>query len=190
MGAGDYVTLNFMKALLLNGSPALNSHSGALLRHIAARLHEAGCDTAVVDLRELALPVNDPLYHDAPQQHPDQRVRDFAAQVAQAQVIVLGTPLYHGSFSGLLKSALDHLGDDGFKDKAVGLASNSAGMRVSQQGAQQLAQVARTLYGRVSNRLMGTCKADYAQENGQLVLASDEIIARTKIFVDELLALA
>jgi NAD(P)H-dependent FMN reductase len=104
-------------------------------------------------------------------------------------VIVLGSPCYHGSFSGVLKSALDHLIDEAFKGKSIGVVSHAAGIRVSMQPAQHLALVARTMEGRVSDRLIGTCKADYSEQDGHLVVSSDEILQRSERFVRELLEL-
>ncbi len=46
-------------------------------------------------------------------------------EVAGAQGIILGTPEYHGSFSGVLKNALDLMGFDEFEGKMIGLWSAS-----------------------------------------------------------------
>ncbi len=178
-----------MKAVLLNGSPATNSHTGALLVHLTQLLQKQGYDAQLLHVRDLGLPVNDPNYHSNPEDHPDQKVREFEQHISEAQVVVLGSPCYHGSFSGLLKSALDHLVDEAFKGKAIGVVSHAAGIRVSMQPAQHLALVARTMEGRVSDRLIGTCKADYAERNGHFVVSSDEILQRSERFVRELLEL-
>jgi azobenzene reductase len=156
------VYYELMKAILLNGSPAVNPHTGALLIHLNTLLEKEGYETEIVNLRDLALPANDPNYHDNPENHPDQKVREFVQRVKETQVVVLGSPCYHGSFSGLIKGALDHLIDEAFKGKAVGVVSHAAGVRVSMQPAQHLALVARTMEGRVSDRLIGTCKTDYS----------------------------
>lgn len=176
-----------MQALLLNGSPRPNSRTEALLNHLSNLLVKQGYDSQVINLKALALPVNDPLYHSKPQEHPDQKVRDFTQAVAEAKVIILGTPLYHGSFSGLLKGALDHLTDEAFLGKAVGVASQAAGIRVATQGAQQLVVVARTMYGRVSHRMMGTTTSDYAQQDDHFVLSSPDMLSRSDLFIRDLL---
>ena len=43
----------------------------------------------------------------------------------QAQGIILGTPAYHGSFSGVLKNAMDLMGFDEFGGKIIGLVGVS-----------------------------------------------------------------
>lgn len=176
-----------MKAVLLNGSPRPSSRTGALLKHLGSLLQKQGCETEVIDLLALRLPYNDPLYHDTPQEHPEQKVRDFAQKISEAEVVVLGTPLYHGSYSGLLKSALDHLVDDALAHKAVGVVSQAAGIRVATQAAQHLVIVARTMSGRVSHRLIGTVKADYSEQGDEFVLSSDEMLQRSELFIQDLL---
>ena len=176
-----------MKAILLNGSPRPNSRTGALLEYLYSLLEKEGYEAEVINLLELRLPYNDPLYHDKPEQHPDEKVRDFIKKVEEAKVVVLGTPLYHGSYSGLIKSALDHLGDDALARKAIGVVSQAAGIRVATQGAQHLAVVARTMYGRVSHRLIGTTKSDYTEQSDGFVLSSDEMLKRSEVFIRDLL---
>ena len=52
-----------------------------------------------------------------------QDVFKLRREVSQAAGIILGTPEYHGSFSGLLKNALDLMGFDEIEDKMIGLAA-------------------------------------------------------------------
>ena len=54
-------------------------------------------------------------------------VFELREKVKRAHGILLGSPEYHGSFSGVLKSALDLMGFDEFEDKVVGLIGVSGG---------------------------------------------------------------
>ncbi len=176
-----------MNVLLMNGSPAQQSHVGVLLEYLSGLLVEKGAQAEIVSLLMLNLPVNNPLFHDDASKSDNATVRKFAAQVAEADMVVLGTPLYHGSFSGLLKSALDNLDADAFSGKKVLIVSNSSGVRNAQQAAHQLVVVARTMYGQVYNRLIGTAGADYTHANGVLALTNQEILARCQSIVDALI---
>lgn len=173
-----------MKILLLNGSPAKPSHTSATIRFLADIFVEIGNDCDLIDLVDYNLPINDPVYHADAMQSPSATVKDLASRVKQADVIVLGTPLYHGSFSGLLKSALDNLDGDAFQNKEVILVANASGARGSMQAAQQLVVVARTMGGIVYNRLIGTCKADFEEKDGIFQLISEEIKSRCRAIVD------
>jgi NAD(P)H-dependent FMN reductase len=41
--------------------------------------------------------------------------------------VLLGTPVYHGSYSGVLKNALDHCGFDEFENTTLGLLAVAGG---------------------------------------------------------------
>jgi NAD(P)H-dependent FMN reductase len=56
--------------------------------------------------------------HD-PETFPD--VARLSDRVREAQGILIGTPEYHGSYSGVLKNALDLMGFDEFEGKMLGL---------------------------------------------------------------------
>lgn len=97
-----------------------------------------GGRTRLVDLRELDVPALDP---DAPAP-PD--VEHLQAVIDDADGVVLGTPNYHGSYSGALKDALDHLGRDEFAGTTVGLLEVAGGSYPGSAIAH-LREVARTL---------------------------------------------
>ena len=175
-----------MKTILIDGSPANVSHTSALLAHLADLFQDHGSEVETITLKSLGLPYNDPELHDSPWESPHQAVREFAKKVDEADVVVLGTPLYHGTFSGLMKSALDHLTDDGFAGKKVLIVSNSSGLRNAIQAAQQLVIVPRTMGGLVHSRLIGTAKADYAEEAGRFALTAPDMLARCKEIVGEI----
>lgn len=175
-----------MNVLLLNGSPAQPSHTGALVAHLSRLFEAKGHACRILDLFQLNLPINNPLFHDDASASDNEKVRTFAADIQAADMVVLGTPLYHGSFSGLLKAALDNLDDDALAAKKVLIVSNSSGLRNSQQAAQQLVIVARTMMGDVHDRLIGTGKADYREQDGVFLLSSPEIAARCQEIVDEI----
>lgn len=81
----------------------------------------AGAETELIDLRELDVP---PLDDD---EDPTDDVEGMKETLASADAILLGTPMYHGSYSGVLKNALDHCGFNEFEDKTVGLLAVSGG---------------------------------------------------------------
>jgi len=98
---------------------------GSYTRLATARALEgvdaAGGHGELLDLREYDLP---PLNTDRDEPGDSQRLVD---RVGAADAIILASPMYHGSYSGVLKNALDYCGFDEFEGKTVGLLAVSGG---------------------------------------------------------------
>lgn len=97
------------------GSLREKSTTRVALAHTLAAAEAAGTETDLLDLREYDLPLYDGDEKDAGDA-PELRTR-----VREADGIVLATPIYHGSVSSALKTALDYCGFDEFENKPVGL---------------------------------------------------------------------
>lgn len=103
------------------GSLRDESSTRTALAHTTAAAEEAGAETRIIDLREYDLPLYDgdaKYAGDAP---------ELRKEVREADGLVLGTPIYHGSVSSTLKTALDYCGFDEFEDKPVGLLAVAGG---------------------------------------------------------------
>ncbi|WP_207588014.1 NAD(P)H-dependent oxidoreductase [Halomontanus rarus] len=94
----------------------------ALVRALEAA-DRAGAETDLIDLRELDLP----LYDADVDREEAGDAEELAARVREADAILLGSPMYHGSYSSPLKAALDYCGFDEFEDKTVGLLAVAGG---------------------------------------------------------------
>jgi NAD(P)H-dependent FMN reductase len=81
----------------------------------------AGATTELLDLREWDLPVFDA---DAPDAGDAPELR---RRLRAADAVLLGTPMYHGSYASPLKTALDYSGFDEFADTTVGLLAVAGG---------------------------------------------------------------
>jgi NAD(P)H-dependent FMN reductase len=109
------------RVVALCGSLRDDSYTRIALEHALAAASDRGAETELLDLRDLELPVydaDDDDAGDAP--HLRERVRE-------ADTVLLGTPMYHGSYSAPLKNALDYCGFDEFENKTVGLLGVAGG---------------------------------------------------------------
>jgi NAD(P)H-dependent FMN reductase len=132
-----------------------------------AAAEAAGGKTELIDLREYDLPVIDADQRgagDAPQ---------LTEQIRQADSILLGTPVYHGSYSSVLKNALDYCGFDEFENKTVGLLA-VAGGGFPITALEHLRSVCRALNCWVIPHQAAIPRARNAIENGQLIDESIE----------------
>ena len=102
-----------MSALLIAGSPSERSRSAALLDAVAQRLTVRGALVDRVHIRDLSPQAL--LLGDAHHRSISQAV----AQVAQARVLVVSTPVYKAAYSGVLKVFLDLLPQTALQGKTV-----------------------------------------------------------------------
>ena len=102
-----------MTVLLIAGSPSAPSRSTALLEAVGERLARRGAHIDRLVVRELPA---QPLLL-AEWSHP--AIERAIARVAEAQVVVVATPVYKAAYSGVLKVFLDLLSQSALKGKTV-----------------------------------------------------------------------
>jgi len=102
-----------MNVLLLGGSPSAPSTTWRLLQTLGEGLAALGHRSVALQVRQL--PADALLGADA----TDPVLREALALVNEADAIVVGTPVYKASFSGVLKAFLDLLPQDGLDGKLV-----------------------------------------------------------------------
>lgn len=179
-----------MRVLILSGSIGKQSCTRTLLKHINKRLQAQDIETVWWDLGEKPLPIAVPEYHTNQENHPDLIVREFAVAVKNADGFILGSPLYHDSYSGVLKNALDTLPNKAFSHKPVGLVSHSSNVRSCVTPCNQLRPVIRSLAGYATQLQVGTTSRDYKESKGKLVLHDAGVLERIDRLVGELLTMA
>lgn len=178
-----------VRAFLLGGSLASPSHTSALLRTADAALAERGARVERWDLAERGVPAADPGQHVLPVALREQPGRALAQAAARADAVVLATPLYHNSYSGMLKNALDHLSARELERKPVALLSHT-GRLPSTQAIDHLRLVVRALLGIAIPAQVITVDGDWSLRDGHYRLEAPAIESRLTALVDELIWLA
>ncbi|MDQ1909796.1 NADPH-dependent FMN reductase [Paenibacillus sp. GD4] len=130
-----------MNIIILAGSNRKAATSTLLSHYIASQLKEKGVTARVFDLYEKPIP-----FYSPDTESSDANLLEMKEALLRADGIVLATPEYHGSMSGVLKNALDHVGFDYFDGKAV-LSVSSAGGAVGVSSLQQLQTIVRNVHG-------------------------------------------
>jgi NAD(P)H-dependent FMN reductase len=127
-----------LKVLAVAGSMNRKSVTRIVINSVAQQLKQDGCSVDVVDFEQEPLALFNPdTAYDAPAFSP------LKTRVEQADVILLGTPDYHGSISSAMKNFLDHFWRE-FAGKlfVTIVASHEKGLTVT----DQLRTVARQCY--------------------------------------------
>ena len=108
------------------------------MHYLAERLRQDHCDVDILDFEKEPLALYNPdTAHDLP------GYKALQARVENSDVIVLGTPDYHGSISGATKNFLDHFWHEFAGKLFVSIvASHEKGLTVT----DQLRTIARQCY--------------------------------------------
>jgi FMN reductase len=132
------MTSSSVNVLAVAGSLNRNSVTCVVIKEIAGQLRQAGAQVDVLDLAEEPLPLFNP-----ESSHAQESFPKLKARVDLADVLLLGTPDYHGSVSGTMKNFLDHFWQE-FAGKlfATVVASHEKGLTVT----DQLRTIARQCY--------------------------------------------
>ncbi len=108
-----------VKIVAIAGSLRPDSTSQMALNLAAQRVEALGAEVEVLDLRKMKLP-----FCDGGDEYPDYPdVKRLQEAFSRADGIILATPEYHGSVSGVLKNALDLMSFDQLSGKVAGLIS-------------------------------------------------------------------
>jgi NAD(P)H-dependent FMN reductase len=110
-------------AILCGSLRGEESYTMKALRIAAEEISANGASVDVIDLGALELP-----FCEADDDTPDHPgTRALKERMKNADAILLGSPEYHNSFSGVLKNALDLLGANELRGKLFGLLGVGGG---------------------------------------------------------------
>ena len=131
----------------LGGTMTVNSSSERLLRHVLGACEAAGAETLCFDGAALDLP----MYSYGTQR--TEKAVELIAALRRAEGVVIASPGYHGTVSGLIKNALDYIEDMAkddrpyFEGRAVGLITVAAGWQATGTTLATLRSIVHALRG-------------------------------------------
>ncbi len=125
------------------GSLRKDSYTRMALRVALQGAEETGVYAQLIDLRDYNLVFCDGSKDESSYPADVFRLRET---VRQAQGIILATPEYHGSLSGVLKNALDLMGFVEFEGKMIGLIGVSGGATGAINALNSLRSIGRALH--------------------------------------------
>jgi len=131
---------------MIAGSNRKGATSTSLLQYIDRILKAQHITVTLIDLHELHLPFFSPDMFFSPDANPlHPNVQYLLESVIGADGLILATPEYHGSVSGVLKNALDYINPSQVAGKTV-LSASSAGGPVGVSSLMHLQNIVRNLH--------------------------------------------
>jgi len=101
------------KIVVISGSPSAQSRTDLVLRYVASLLHKKSFSVDYIAVTDL--PPEDLVNA----RFNSPAIRKVIKQVEGADGIIIGSPVYKASYTGVLKALLDLLPEDSFLDKPV-----------------------------------------------------------------------
>ncbi|MGL5074828.1 MAG: NADPH-dependent FMN reductase [Waterburya sp.] len=133
-----------VKIVGIIGSLRPDAYSALALQQAINRVQALGAEAEILDLREMNLP-----FCDGGSDYPNYPDVDLLRDnVKAANGLILATPEYHGSVSGVLKNALDLMSFEHLSNKVTGLISVLGGQSNS-NALNDLRIIIRWVHGHV-----------------------------------------
>ena len=167
-----------LRALGISGSPSSTSRSRLLVQQTLARLADAGVTTRLLDLGDL--PAEALLGRSQ-----DEDIAQALAELASARVLVVGTPIYRATYTGLLKVFFDLLPSDALRGTVtlpIATGGGPAHLLMIDHGLRPLIA---SLGGLTTATAIYATPADFDEQQPAAALREQLLAA-----VDEALALA
>lgn len=105
-------TITPLRVAGIAGAPSQQSRTGVLVDRALHLFREAGCETYIVTVADLP---SGSLLH----REPSVELQEALERVAEADIVVLASPVYKASFTGAFKCFVDSLPRRGLAGKVV-----------------------------------------------------------------------
>lgn len=179
-----------LNVVAILGSPRAPSYTRGLAEAVIGALRERGAAVETLDLRATPLPSMTPELRAKRGEHPDPATARLFRLAEGADAYLLASPVYHNSYSGVLKNALDYLTLRDMRYRPVALASHGGR---STQAVDPLRIAVRGLLGIAIPTQVCTAEADFSEAPGEdslYTVTDTDIQARIARQADELLLFA
>jgi azobenzene reductase len=150
------------KIVLINGSMNPESVTKRVLNLFAKLLQKQGHETELICVAE----TNFPLFSFTVPQ--TEKMIEISEKIKQADAFIVGSPEYHGGYTGALKNLLDYQDGSGFKHKPIALLAVSGGLKAGILTLMSLRQVFRSLHANVIPEEIAISSEHELDDNGQL----------------------
>ena len=101
------------KAILINGGNSVTSRLTGVQQHIEALLEKQGISNEVIHVHQL--PAEDLITAN----YSSEAIAKEIVKVGEADIVIFLTPIYKGSYTGILKTFIDLLPQKGLENKVV-----------------------------------------------------------------------
>ncbi|RTL13146.1 MAG: NADPH-dependent oxidoreductase [Neisseriaceae bacterium] len=162
------------------GSKSSDSLTRKGMLKIKESLEAIGIEFDLIDLKSEYVEIHDiDDYENPPVSSQTMKLRN---RISRAKGVILGSPVYHGSFSGVLKNSLDHLTNNAFLNLPVGILVAGGSTYSTSVVCDQLRTIIRALSGWSAPTHIGISYGDILGE-----IISEQFLTRINEMVNEMI---
>jgi NAD(P)H-dependent FMN reductase len=174
-----------MKITIISSSTRNGRVSHRIALALEKQIMRIGHQAAIIDLLELDLPQFKERFPKVKEQ--PENWQPTMDQLLASDGIIFLTPEYNGSFSSGLKNFIDVFAKKGFRNKPIGVATGSSGVKGGIRAAYQVQQVILSLFAYPQPQMLTVGEmGDKFDERGDLI--DEDFRDRFEGFVDKFIA--
>ena len=172
-----------MKVVIISGSPRKNANTEIMMKHVFEYTKQKNTDTKFINLSEGGFEYYRGFLN---QVDYNEKTLQAARDITEADVWLIGTPIYNSMFSAALKNLFEFVNYKETEGKTAGLAILASGM-VGFTDVQTLLTQLMSYFKVITNPAPVFMTADKI-EDGQIT--SDDVKSRLNELVDKTLSIA
>ena len=172
-----------MKVVVISGSPRKNANTEIMMKHVFEYAKQKNADTKFINLSEDGFEYYRGFLNEV---NYNEKTLQAVKDITEADVWVIGTPIYNSMFSAALKNLFEFVNYKEPAGKTAGLAILASGM-IGFTDVQTLLTQLMSYFKVITNPTPVFMTADKI-EDGQI--NSDEVKARLNDLVDKTLTMA
>lgn len=170
-----------MKIVIISGSPRKTANTQAMMKFVYEYAKSKNPDTKFINLSEGGID-----YYHGPNENYSQTTLDAARDITEADVWLIGTPIYNSFFSSALKNLFEYINYKKTAGKTAGLAILASG-NIGFIDVQTLLTQLMNYFRVVTNPKAVFMTADMVKEN---TVTDENSKLRLKELVDETILLS
>ena len=171
-----------MKVVIISGSPRKNANTEIMMKHVFEYTKQTNADTKFINLSEDGFEYYRGFLN---QVDYNEKTLQAARDITEADIWLVGTPIYNSMFSAALKNLFEFINYKETEGKTAGLAILGSGM-IGFTDVQTLLTQLMSYFRVITNPTPVFMTADKI-EDGQIT--SDDVKSRLNELVDKTLSM-
>ena len=171
-----------MKVVIISGSPRKNANTEIMMKHVFEYTKQKNADTKFINLSEDGFEYYRGFLN---QVDYNEKTLQAARDITEADIWLVGTPIYNSMFSAALKNLFEFINYKETEGKTAGLAILASGM-IGFTDVQTLLTQLMSYFRVITNPTPVFMTADKI-EDGQIT--SDDVKSRLNELVDKTLSM-